>query len=251
MLKKIEGYTFLIIEEDPALRDKARSYLLINKAAHIFDAKNFSEAYNKTSDQAFDFCICDYRIFNSDAQTFIKKLRKEKKITSDDQLIMSSDFFEHLEGLKDKKEEAQVDERQRTLDEILNTDVSRVTDEIMKPFCQVKAFMLVKSSNEAVEATVLNIDSEELIVTISTNSLEKLENYARQIKFESDINRVIKNYTIIGDMRLVDDSDQFFREFELSVPEQYKEILDEIETDLFAAQRKTKDMLAAFKGEFH
>ncbi len=244
-----EGQVVLIIEEDANQRDKARSFLLVRKAKKILDTADFIQAYNLIQKQKVDYYICDYRLFNTHAQSFIKKLRKEKKLSNDNQLIMSADFYEAVEKLKNKTVEPENRAKKKTTEQVLDEDIKNTVAEIYKPFCEIKAYMLIKSSNEAVEATILNIDLEELLVTISTNSLEKQENYARQIKFESNIEGITKNYTIIGDMKLIDDSDQFYREFELAVPEQYKEILMEIENDLFGAQRKTLGMLHVMKGD--
>jgi DNA-binding NarL/FixJ family response regulator len=245
--EKFQGKSVLIIEEDNSTRDKARNFLFQLRASKVQDAPDFKKGYAATQSEIFDFIVCDFRIFNTDSQAFIKKLKLEKKLFSDDQLIMSSDFFESMENANKKEVKALV--KKKSAQDILDQDVKRNVYEILKPYCQIKAFMLTKSDNQMVEATVLNIDVDELMITLSTRSLEKIDNYARQIKFESVINETKKDYTIIGDLRLIDDSDQFFREFELSVPEQYIEMLKEIEDDLFTVQRKTRDLLGVMKGD--
>ncbi len=248
---KFADKVVLIIEEKQALRDKARNFLLINKAETVIDAANFQEGYDKIPANGFDYCICDYKIFNTNAQTFIKLLRRDKKLENDDQLIMADDFYQELEEcIKSKSaKKVNINKEEKSFDAQIEEHISKELTEIHRSYCSVKSLLLVKSTNQPVEATILNIDTTDLTITLSTSSMEELDNYARQIKFESHIEGKVKSYTIIGDVSILDDSKEKIRELELKVPEQYSNILTEIETDLFTAQEKTKILLRIMKGE--
>ncbi|MBL7665254.1 MAG: hypothetical protein JNM93_08980 [Bacteriovoracaceae bacterium] len=255
--RKINKNTILLVEPDVEKRDKARSFLLIQGAKKVFVATDFEDAFTLAMKASIDYVICDYRLTNEVAQNFLKKMKVKKLLDSDDKLIMLSDFYTDIENIEKQKTSSvlggssttEIDDRPKTMDESYKAYVREDPAMILGAFCKIKAQMLLKATNTMIEASILNINPEELTVTISSSSLEKIEAYARQIKFESSINGVIKHYTIIGDMKLVDDSDQFTREFELKVPEQYKDILLEIENDLFVVHDKTKALLSIMKGD--
>ncbi len=249
---KFRDKVILIVEDNQSLRSKVKNFLHVNGAAVIIEADDFQDAYELIRDEIFDYCICDYKIFNTDAQNFIKILRKEKRLLNDNQLIMAGDFYEELQEFINARAHKQVKGKDKNinLNDAIEGNFKHSPEKVYEVYSFVRSFILHKVTNENIECTILNIDIENLSVTLFINNLEDTENFARQVKFESYINGEMKNHTIIGDLKVIEQRVDGIQELELSVPGQYKSTLDEIEKDLMQAQHKTKTLLEIMKGEY-